>query len=159
MYTQVNHSCCWLFKRTKERNSLFLHQGKQGNEKMSFGLWALLWGFSKGADLQYCKWATSKCRLSKNRGNYLLLSWENVSLKECRQEMNLCLWNRLGRSAPTDGTRDCEGAWQKQLLVKAREKKQQLFTPYLVFSPLRRCVALGAKGHLRGEKEREKESC
>lgn len=34
MYTQVNHSCCWLFKRTKERNSLFLHQGKQGNERV-----------------------------------------------------------------------------------------------------------------------------
>lgn len=69
--------------------------------------------------------------------------------------MNVWLWNSLGISAPADGMRDCEGEWEKQLLVRAKNIN---FTPYLVFSPLWRCVALGAKGHLRWQKKTEKQT-
>lgn len=67
--------------------------------------------------------------------------------------MNFCLWNGLGTSAPTDGLRDCEGEWEKN--SSRWEQKNNLFALYLVFSPLWRCVALGAKGHLRWQKKRE----
>lgn len=96
---------------------------------------------------------TKKQRLPFQKdSSSLLLSRKSVTQSNADKRWFFFLWNSLGISAPTDGMRDREGEWEKQLLVRA---KKQSFTLYLVFSSLRRCVALGAKGHLRWERKRE----